>query len=184
MSIFERTSKTMKNNLECYFGSLLDSNRAAAVVLVSDNAKGGPPSAPSTPAPSPLGVLRKTMEDGPPVRPSRRRSSEETSDLLKAAIAVVNESRPTPRARHVEIQHFAIQEWRNNGDIVLSHCPGVINSSDDLTKALGWVLHARHARRSVGHYKTGSPEDSSLPVRPPMLEQELHELGRVLEPNS
>ena len=71
----------------------------------------------------------------------------------QAAIAMVNESRPTPRARHIEIQHFAIQEWRNKGDIVLRHCPGVINLSDDMTKALGWVLHSRHARRGMGHYK-------------------------------
>ena len=70
---------------------------------------------------------------------------------------MVNESQPTPRARHIEIQHFAIQEWRDKGDVVLRHCPGVINASDDLTKALGWVLHNRHARRSMGHYKMGSP---------------------------
>ena len=75
----------------------------------------------------------------------------------QAAIAMVNESRPTPRARHIEIQHFAIQEWREKGDIVLRHCPGIVNASDDLTKALGWVLHNRHARRSMGHYKMGSP---------------------------
>ena len=79
----------------------------------------------------------------------------------EAAIAMVNESRPTPRARHIEIQHFAIQEWRNKGDIVLRHCPGILNVSDDLTKALGWVLHSRHARRSMGHYKIGSPNDSA-----------------------
>ena len=70
---------------------------------------------------------------------------------------MVNESRPTPRARHIDIQHFAIQEWREIGDILMRHCPGVLNSSDDLTKALGWVLHSRHARRSMGHYKLGSP---------------------------
>ena len=82
----------------------------------------------------------------------------------QAAIAMVNENRPTPRARHIEIQHFAIQEWRDKGQIVLRHCPGVLNISDDLTKALGWVLHARHARRSMGHYKMGSPTGSTLSV--------------------
>ena len=74
---------------------------------------------------------------------------------------MVNESRPAPRARHIEIQHFAIQEWRNKGDIALRHCPGVINISDDLTKPLGWVLHARHARRGVGHFKIVSSEGSA-----------------------
>ena len=73
----------------------------------------------------------------------------------QAALAMVNESRPTPRARHIEIQHFAIQEWRQKGDIILRHIPGIINPSDDLTKVLGWVLHNRHARRSMGHYKLG-----------------------------
>ena len=71
----------------------------------------------------------------------------------QAALAMVNESRPTPRARHIEIQHYAIQEWRNAGDIIMKHLPGVVNSSDDMTKALGWVLHGRHARRNMGHYK-------------------------------
>ena len=79
----------------------------------------------------------------------------------EAAIAMVNESRPTPRARHIEIQHFAIQEWRNKGDVVLRHCPGILNVSDDLAKALGWVLHSRHARRGMGHFKIGSPNGSA-----------------------
>ncbi len=74
----------------------------------------------------------------------------------KAALAMVNESRPTPRARHIEIQHFAIQEWRERGDVILRHIPGVINSSDDLTKVLGWILHSRHARRNMGHYRLDS----------------------------
>ena len=100
----------------------------------------------------------------------------------QAAIAMVNESRPTPRARHIEIQHFAIQEWREKGDVVLAHCPGVLNTSDDLTKPLGWVLHSRHARRNMGHFKIGSPNGSESPARPPMLEQGPSKPGRVSEP--
>ena len=108
-------------------------------------------------------------------KPCKRRRCLQTSHLRhhaidgatpllvdnEAAIAMVNESRPTPRARHIEIQHFAIQEWRNKGDVVLRHCPGILNVSDDLTKALGWVLHSRHARRSMGHFKIGSPNGSA-----------------------
>ena len=71
----------------------------------------------------------------------------------QAALAMINESRPTPRARHIEIQHYAIQEWHEAGDIVMKHIPGVINSSDDMTKPIGWVLHGRHTRRNMGHYK-------------------------------
>jgi hypothetical protein len=37
----------------------------------------------------------------------------------QAAILMINASRPTPRSRHIDIQHFAIQEWKANGDIIL-----------------------------------------------------------------
>ncbi len=70
----------------------------------------------------------------------------------QAAIAMVNERKPTPRSRHIHIQHFAIQEWRAAGDIELHHIPGTINASDQATKALGWTLHSRHVRRSMGHH--------------------------------
>lgn len=74
-----------------------------------------------------------------------------------AALQMINESRPTPRARHIEIQHFAIQEWRQLGDILMQHLAGILNPSDGMTKALGWILHARHSGRGMGHYKLGSP---------------------------
>jgi hypothetical protein len=70
----------------------------------------------------------------------------------QAAIAMVNESRPTPRVRHLDIQHFAIQEWRARGIIQLFHIPGTINSANQQTKPLSFTLHSRHARRSMGHY--------------------------------
>jgi hypothetical protein len=70
----------------------------------------------------------------------------------QAAIAMVNESRPTPHVRHLDIQHFAIQEWRARNIIQLFHIPGVINAADQQTKPLSFTLHSRHARRSMGHY--------------------------------
>ena len=51
---------------------------------------------------------------------------------------------PTERSRHIDIQHFAIQDWKEAGDIIKSFIPGIINPSDDLTKPLRWILHARH----------------------------------------
>jgi hypothetical protein len=36
---------------------------------------------------------------------------------------------------------------------VLLHIPGINNPSDDLTKALGWLLHSRHSRRLMGHIR-------------------------------
>ena len=51
-----------------------------------------------------------------------------------AALCMVNEKKPTPRARHLDIQAYAIQDWKDQGDIVMEHLPGILNSSDDLTK--------------------------------------------------
>ena len=76
-----------------------------------------------------------------------------------SAIRMINNNRPTERSRHIDIAWFAIQDWRAAGDVVLRHIAGTLNPSDDLTKALGWVLHARHARRLLGHY--GAPTTSS-----------------------
>jgi hypothetical protein len=69
-----------------------------------------------------------------------------------SAIAMINERKPTSNSRHIDIQYFAIQEWRRQGIIVMKHLPGIINVADQATKALGWTLHSRHARRSMGHY--------------------------------
>ena len=69
-----------------------------------------------------------------------------------AAIAMINSKKPTERTRHIDVQHFAIQEWRDDNKIVMRHLPGAINPADSLTKPLGWVLHHRHVRRLMGHY--------------------------------
>eukprot|EP00980_Cylindrotheca_fusiformis_P018583 scaffold6159_cov207-Cylindrotheca_fusiformis.AAC.1 len=66
---------------------------------------------------------------------------------------MINARIPTERSRHILIQFFAIQDWKDAGDIILHHIPGIINPSDDLTKPLGWILHSRHCRRLMGHYK-------------------------------
>ena len=79
-----------------------------------------------------------------------------------AALHMINEKCPTPHARHINIQHFAIQEWCEKKDLVMEHFPGILNPTDNLTKALGWVLHARHACCSMGHNKIGSPVEALL----------------------
>lgn len=58
----------------------------------------------------------------------------------QAAIFMINTGRPMPRSRHIDIQHFAIQEWKTNGDIVLCHIPGP-------------TLHFRYVCRLMGHYE-------------------------------
>ena len=70
----------------------------------------------------------------------------------KAAIDMINESKPTARSCHIDVQHFAIQEWRNHGEIEMRHIPGVINPADDKTKTLSWILHSRHSCWTMGHY--------------------------------
>jgi len=70
----------------------------------------------------------------------------------QSAINMINARVPTERSRHIDIQHFAIQDWKESGAIVMEFISGVIIPSDDLTKPLGWVLHDRHARRVMGHY--------------------------------
>jgi len=75
----------------------------------------------------------------------------------QSAIHMINARVPTERSRHIAIQHFAIQDWVDNHDIVMRFIEGVLNPADDLTKPLGWVLHSRHARRMMGHYGNGRP---------------------------
>ena len=59
----------------------------------------------------------------------------------QSAINVINARVPTERSRHIDVQHFAMQDWKESGAIVMEFISGVINPSDDLTKPLGWVLH-------------------------------------------
>jgi len=70
-----------------------------------------------------------------------------------SAIQMINAKIPTDRSHHIDIQHFAIQEWKASGSLSMIHIPGIINPSDDLTKPLGWVLHSRHACRLMGHFR-------------------------------
>ena len=34
----------------------------------------------------------------------------------------------------------------------MERIPGILNPSDDLTKPLGWALHAWHCQRIMGHF--------------------------------
>jgi hypothetical protein len=68
-------------------------------------------------------------------------------------IKMINAGKPTERSRHIDIQHFAIQDWRQQGTLTMKAIPRILNPSDDLTKAaLGWILHSRHARHLMGHF--------------------------------
>jgi hypothetical protein len=70
-----------------------------------------------------------------------------------SAIKIVNARHTTDRSRHIDIQYFAIQDWKEAGDVEMRFINGSINPSDALTKPVGWILHSRHNRRIMGHFQ-------------------------------
>ncbi len=69
------------------------------------------------------------------------------------ALKIINDNTsPTERTRHMNIRFFSLQDWRIDKEIIMTHIPGTLNPSDDLTKGLAYVLHARHCRRYMGHF--------------------------------
>ena len=61
----------------------------------------------------------------------------------KSALNIINDNQaPTAQTRHLDIRYFALQDLKLDCDIVMVHIPGIVNPSDDLTKPLGWMLHA------------------------------------------
>jgi len=70
----------------------------------------------------------------------------------KAAINMINNSKLTTQSCHINVQHFAIQEWQNQGEIKMHHIPGILIPADDETKALSWMLHSQHLHCTMGHY--------------------------------
>lgn len=54
-----------------------------------------------------------------------------------SAINMINTKVRTDCSRHIDIQFFAIQDWKENGDILMQFIPGALNAAEDLTKPLG-----------------------------------------------
>ena len=73
-------------------------------------------------------------------------------DNLFAMKVIIDNCSPTKRIHHMDLRFFSIQDWKEAGDIIMKHIPGILNPSDDMIKPLGWVLHARHCRFIIGHY--------------------------------
>ena len=67
---------------------------------------------------------------------------------------MINENTaPTEQCRHVKLRYWMLQDWvRIDKVMLVKHLPSVLNISDDQTKSLGYVLHARHCCRAMGHY--------------------------------
>jgi hypothetical protein len=64
--------------------------------------------------------------------------------------------RSTERSRHIDIQNFAIQEWRQHHGIKLAHILGVIKPANAQPKPIGWILHRRLVRRIMAHHGPSS----------------------------
>jgi hypothetical protein len=71
----------------------------------------------------------------------------------QAILDIVNKEVPSECTHQVDIQYFALQDWRTCGLIKLAYIPGVINPADQATKAVGSTLHYRHIRQSMGHHR-------------------------------
>ena len=82
-------------------------------------------------------------------------------DNASSTIKLINTKQSTEQSHHVDIQFFAIQDWKSQGHILMVHIPGIINPSGDLTKPLGWVLHSHHACHIMGHF---SPPWCTWPI--------------------
>ena len=85
-----------------------------------------------------------------------------------SAINIINDKIPTERSRHIDIQYFAIQDWQENGDIIMVHIRGIINPANSMTKPIGWMLHWRRVRRFMGHYLLAT-DNGKRPVDPAAL---------------
>ena len=65
-------------------------------------------------------------------------------DNMSTLRIINNNTSPTEQTRHLDIRYYAIQDWRKAGDNIMEHIHGILNPSNDMTKPLGYVLHARH----------------------------------------
>ena len=56
----------------------------------------------------------------------------------ESALKIINHNTsPTEQTCHMDLRFFAIQDWRQKGEVTLRHISGVINPADDLTNLLG-----------------------------------------------
>ncbi len=92
-----------------------------------------------------------------------------------AAIKVSTATGTTKRLRHVDIRHFAIQEWTRSHELTVLKVHTSQNPADLCTKALDRKLHTRHMLRLMGYYgrqssKSNNNVSSILPSQPSHLQ--------------
>ena len=67
-----------------------------------------------------------------------------------AAIEMANAQRPTRRTKHMELKHFALLQWCETDQIILTAISTSDNAADGLTKPLATVLFGRHRATLLG----------------------------------
>lgn len=69
------------------------------------------------------------------------------------AILMANAGKPTRRTRHVELKHFAIQDWVQKDLLIMKWISTHNNCSDSFTKALTKMLQYKHVDYLMGRVR-------------------------------
>lgn len=69
------------------------------------------------------------------------------------ALNMANQQQPTRRTRHVDIKHFALQDWVERDLLVLRRITTSDNYSDALTKVVGRTLYYHHFNYIMGRLR-------------------------------
>ena len=80
---------------------------------------------------------------------------------------MANAGQPTKRTRHMDIKHFALQQWVEQDLLILKRVVTADNESDLLTKNLSRTLFYRHVEYIMGKvvpvYVSMSTSKDSMP---------------------
>ena len=71
----------------------------------------------------------------------------------QGALLMANAQRPTKRTRHMDVKHFAIQQWVAQDLLTMKRISTNDNYADVLTKATGRILFYRHIDHIMGYIK-------------------------------
>ncbi len=62
----------------------------------------------------------------------------------RGALLMSRAAQPTKQSRHIEIRHYALNDWVERDLVSLEDCASGLNASDIATKQTGGILFARH----------------------------------------
>ena len=64
---------------------------------------------------------------------------------------MVNNLKPSLQSSHVDIKCYTIQEWVNQGLVIIRPVSTQLNFLDVLTKIVGWVIQKKHCNDMMGY---------------------------------